>query len=435
MKLDRVQKNIVESNASKICVIAGAGSGKTTVLTERVRHLLNKGVEPESIVAITFTNSATEEMKERLSDVNGAERMFIGTIHSYANRLLHRSGQHYEILTDEMYDKLFREMIKECCEFLTEEKYKGYTAIQKAVKAGRKKKYEADDYLNCKEQYEYDVIAGKKKDFDCPDNVFTLAKSRGIITFDEIIDKAHGVLSQYRIKYLLVDEYQDIGYREDKFIRSLNAENIFIVGDDWQSIYGFKGADLSIFSNYALSDEWQVYRLENNYRSAKEIISFAERIVDDFPHIAKKVIVKSKNSRGKVVAEPKTNLSKYLSLVKEQDNYAEWFILTRSNKDLSFIMGECQKYGLPCMTFRKAEMTAKELKQANTANKVKVLTVHSAKGLEAQNVILYGNSFGFRCYFHYYDEARLESEYEERRIFYVGATRAKKQLIVLNNDK
>ena len=109
--LDKEQKEIVYSKSRNIVVRAGAGSGKTRVLTERIKYLLQKGIKPESIVAFTFTNMAADELKERLSDIEGYDKMFIGTIHSYANYILKRFGNvHYELLTDELITNIMLDL-------------------------------------------------------------------------------------------------------------------------------------------------------------------------------------------------------------------------------------------------------------------------------------------------------------------------------------
>ena len=111
MRLDTNQEQIVNSTAKNIIVSAGAGSGKTRVLTERVKHLIDNGVQPENIVCITFTNKAADEMRERLNDVDGIGEAFIGTIHSFANRILKASGKRYDLLTAEKEIEIIRYLL------------------------------------------------------------------------------------------------------------------------------------------------------------------------------------------------------------------------------------------------------------------------------------------------------------------------------------
>ena len=168
MNLDETQIKAVNAKENKIVVLASAGSGKTRVLTERVRKILEDGANQREVVAITFTNMAADEMRARLGDIH--EGMFIGTIHSYANKLLTQKGFNtVEILADgDRFDELF-DIIKEN---------------------------------------------------------------------PEVIEP---------VKYLLVDEFQDVTKPQFDFFMSINAENFFVVGDDWQSIYSFNHADVNLF--------------------------------------------------------------------------------------------------------------------------------------------------------------------------------------------
>lgn len=129
MKLDPTQQEIVTSSAKNIIVSAGAGSGKTRVLTERVKYLLEEGVTPDSIVCITFTNKAADEMKQRLSNVQGIGDAFIGTIHSFANRIFKNSGTNYELLTKDKEIDIIKGLIKQYGKYVTPDEYMQYVII------------------------------------------------------------------------------------------------------------------------------------------------------------------------------------------------------------------------------------------------------------------------------------------------------------------
>ena len=200
LELDKIQKEIVNSNENKILVIAGSGSGKTRVLTERIKRLINDGVPSENIVAITFTNFAADEMKERLGSIIG--EAFIGTIHSYANKILLANNiSTVRYIEEEDFDKFF-ELIK-----------------------------------------------------------------NNNVTFPYV-------------DHLLVDEYQDIGQKEYEFFNLLKPENFMAVGDDYQNIFGFRSADVSIFLNMAKDPQTKVYMMTKNYRSGADIIEFANYFMD-----------------------------------------------------------------------------------------------------------------------------------------------------------
>lgn len=136
MNLDSIQTEIVTSKSKNIIVSAGAGSGKTRVLTERVKWLLDSGVTPENIVCITFTNRAASEMKQRLSDVHGIGDAFIGTIHSFANRIYKNSGTPYDILTREKEIEIFKYLISRYAKHLQVDEYLEYLDIKRDIELG-----------------------------------------------------------------------------------------------------------------------------------------------------------------------------------------------------------------------------------------------------------------------------------------------------------
>lgn len=441
MRLDNAQQRIVNSTAKNIVVVAGAGSGKTAVLTQRIRQLIeDRDVKPSEITAITFTNMAADELKERLSDIDRVEDMFVGTIHSFANRILKNDGKYYKLLTDEMYAILIKELIGAYCTHLTVDRFEEYENMVKEYNNGSRKitREAILCYFEDNEQFEYNMLIRKyvpPEERTYPESVYTLCKKRGIITFDELIIKAKtSVEHSEKIKYLFVDEYQDVGNLEDSFIRSLEAENNFIVGDDWQSIYGFKGANVKIFKEYVKSPDWKCYHLDNNYRNSGDIVSFAENVINDVSDKLPKQVVVKNRGKGTVQVSEMKNLEEFIKKIKERKNYGEWFFLTRTRKDLNFILELCNKIGLPAITFSKGDLSLEEMRLIMKQDKVKVLTVHAAKGLETENVLLYGN-FPAKLKplnADRYNEKKIQQRYEERRIMYVGATRAKTNLIVLN---
>lgn len=441
MRLDNAQQRIVNSMAKNIVVVAGAGSGKTAVLTQRIRQLIeDRDVKPCDITAITFTNMAADEMKERLADIEGVEDMFIGTIHSFANRILKSEGKYYKLLTDEVYGLLIKELIQKYCTHLSVERFEEYENMIKEYNNGSKKitKDNILGYFEDDEMFEYGMLTRKfvpAEERTYPESVYTLCKKRDIITFDELIIKAKASLEHsIKIKYLFVDEYQDVGNLEDSFIRSLEAENNFFVGDDWQSIYGFKGANVKIFKEYVKSPEWKCYHLDNNYRNSGAIVSFAENVINDVTDkIPKQVIVKNRNNGTVQISEMK-ELPFFLKEIRRNRDYGKWFFLARTRKDVNFLIEECKKNYLPATTFSKGDLSLEEMRAIMKEDTIKVLTVHAAKGLETNNVLLYGNFPAKMKPFNkaVLTETKIQQRYEERRVMYVGATRAKDNLIILN---
>lgn len=442
MKLDSNQQKIVNSTEKNIVVVAGAGSGKTAVLTQRIRQLIeDKSVTPADITAITFTNMAADEMKERLADIEGIEAMFVGTIHSFANRILKNDGRYYKLLTDEMYSILIKELIDKYCKYLTKDRFVDYENLVKEYSSGNSKvsKEAVLCFFEDDEQYEYNMLLRKyvsPEERAYPESVYTLCRKRDILTFDELIVKAKTSLESYgKIKYLFVDEYQDVGNLEDSFIRSLEAENNFIVGDDWQSIYGFKGANVKIFKNYVKSPDWKCYYLDNNYRNSEDIVDFAESIIGEVTDRLPKHVVVKNSGKGNVQVSTMSQLGNFIKKIKANKQYGSWFFLARTRQDVNYMLEACKKANVPATTFSKGDLSLEEMRELIRDNTVKVLTVHAAKGLEVDNVLLYGN-FPVKMkpitYAENNSEKKLQQKYEERRIMYVGVTRAKTTLVVLN---
>lgn len=435
--LDADQKRIVESDAAKMVVVAGAGSGKTAVLTERIRYLVNvKGVNPANITAITFTNMAADELKERLADIDGVDDMFIGTIHSFANHILRDSGKRFKLLTDEVNSKLVKELVDKYCKHLTVDKYIKYENVKKAFETGSPniKRRDVQNVFDASEQIEFDAITRKDTDdgnTKYPESVYSLCKKRNIMTFDDLLVEAKQYIDRVgSMEYVFVDEYQDVGNLEDEFIRALSADNYFFVGDDWQSIYGFKGANVSIFKDYVKAAGWTVYHLDNNYRNAANIVEFANKVIKSVVNRIEKHIRIMNEDRGNVTTDKQENLEAYLNKIKKNKRKDNWFILTRNKDALNFILGKCEEMDIPAMALSKTDSSLEEIQEMMRENKVKVMTIHASKGLEADNVILYGNFPVYVDIDEYSEDA--EKLYEERRVFYVGATRAKSRLIVLS---
>lgn len=419
MKLDKQQQQVVTSKANKILVVAGAGSGKTRVLTERVNHLINSGVEAVNIVCITFTNMASQEMKERLSDVPTIGDAFIGTIHSFANTIYKTSGLTYQILTTEVSNEIYKELLMSTkYKALTYPKYLKYLDVQKLNEDGKLSDEVLNDFLLPSEQDALrEVERGMRR----------LCKERHIISFSELLveTKAYYKKIGGSIEYLLVDEFQDVGNLEASFVESLNATNTFYVGDDWQSIYGFKGGNVSIFTNLIEDSDFKVYFLENNYRNSALIVDIAEKVISQVKSkIDKKVNVLTK-TKGSVIVNNKGKIANYLqNMEKSSDKWGDWFILTRNNKELLEVGRLLEDRKIPYMSFKRAGMSYEQMQDIMKIDCVKLLTVHMSKGLENKNVCLYGN-FPVKMPNWYRNE-------DERKVMYVGITRAKENLIILN---
>lgn len=434
--LDKQQDLAVHSRDNNILVVAGAGSGKTRVLTERVKFLLEEGVPPCNIVAITFTNMAAEEMKERLFDVPGIGDAFIGTIHSFANRVMKLSGENYRIYDDGIDNDFHRKLITKYCKSLTFDRYLEYKDMKTQEMMGKISEKELNEFLLPSENGELRLIERTQGDIDYeisvagstqfPESIDTLCKARNVITFEELLRKAEAYFRSInaQIEHVLVDEFQDVGSLEFNFIDSLQAENYFLVGDDWQSIYSFKGGNVKIFLKLIEDGLFTVFYLTNNYRNSQAVLEIADTIIGQVYSKIDKAVVQISDREGSVQILSRRTLPVVLNSIKEDGNFRDYFILVRTNKDLFKIQDICEDLEVPYTTFKREGMSLADLRRHMASNRVKILTVHVSKGLEVKNVLLYGN-FPVQCPNYMKDE-------EERKVMYVAVTRAEENLVIMN---
>lgn len=423
--LDENQLEIVNSNESRIIVEAGAGSGKTFTLIERVKKLLLDGVKPENMVIITFTNMAAEELKERLVDVPGIGDCFVGTIHSFANKIFKNSNETYKLFTEEIQDQFMNVLINLYAKHLTMDQYLKYKDYNKKVELGILDESFLSNYFTSGERYEINVLlnSAPNNDEHYKENIKILCKKNNIITFDELLIKTTEYFKSIngKIEYLFVDEYQDIGPLEKKFFQALNADNYFYVGDEKQALYAFKGGNVNFFLNLIKSPNWKTYYLNNNYRCGEKIIDIANEVIVQADDIINTTTICKSGKQGFVKVDSKYYLDSYL---KKIDNFKDWFILVRTNKDLYKMEQKLQELELPYVSFKKGEISLEEMKQYMKENKIKLLTIHASKGLESKNVLLWGN-------FPIHQKPYMRNS-DERKVLYVGCTRAINNLIILN---
>lgn len=430
--LDEYQHKCVYSDDSKLIVVAGAGSGKTRVLTERIKRLLLEGVCPSSVVAITYTNAAADEMKERLSSVPGIKGCFIGTIHSYANKIMKYSGKRYNLLTEDAEIDIYCQFISRYCTKLQPKYF--LKCIQDYKKECREKGivFHIQDVLHKMPEdleQEFSPIFYNKKTSNINYTVSEYIKYNNFLTFSQLIEETTKYLAQndVRIKHLLVDEFQDVSYPEVKFFDSLNSNNVFYCGDPRQSIYGFKGSDVRIMMKLIDSGDYTVYELNNNYRTYENIVRKAEQCLIGCQEISCSPAVCTREGSGTFAQKPSYMINNVLRDIYTQDKYSNWALLVRSNRDAVYLENLCRNIGLPCAQFKRQDLSLEELRNIMSSNVVKILTVHTAKGLEFDNVVLYGN-FPLQTL----TLDKDSSWEEERRVMYVGMTRAKNALYLMS---
>jgi superfamily I DNA/RNA helicase len=278
--------------------------------------------------------------------------------------------------------------------------------------------------------HEIDIFYGevyKPQSMEYPENMLDVCAKNNIITFDELIIECTDYFKKTggSIEYLLVDEFQDIGMNEYEFIMALNAEHNFFVGDDWQSLYAFKGGDVQIFLSLMNDKNWKSYHMSTNYRNATQIVDLGKKVIRQADDIIDKEVSAARDETGYVRLDSRNNLYYYLNNMKNFQDYKDWFILARTNKEVYELSQILTKAKVPFHTFKQGAVSTEELNKIMNSNTVKLLTVHASKGLESKKVIVYGN---FQVQVPRYKNINSD----ERKVFYVAITRAMDQLIILN---
>lgn len=296
--LDEKQLEIVNSSEKNIIVEAGGGSGKTRVLIERVKRLLNDGVEPSNIVCITFTNMAAEEMKERLIDTPGVGDCFIGTIHSFANKIFKNSDEKYQLFTEEIQDQFMNVLIALHGKSLKMDKYLEYKKLHKKVDLGLMEEDEVESFFSAEEWNELKTFLGTYDlDGNYKENVKTLCKKHNVITFDELLEKTTKYFKEIngKIEYLFVDEFQDIGPLEKNFFVSLNADNYFYIGDEKQcqptgTKITMSDGSIKNIENLKIGDEVLSYDLKNGHYCRETKKGKGKKILDISTHFENELV-------------------------------------------------------------------------------------------------------------------------------------------------
>src|SRR6056300_913733 len=296
-ELNDAQRSAVLHKDGPSMVIAGAGSGKTRVLTYRIAHLIHGGVDPFNILALTFTNKAAREMKTRISKIvgdNQAKNLWMGTFHSVFAKLLRFEGHHlgfpsnFTIYDTQDSQRLISSIIKEMG--LDKDIYK-YKQIQQRIYAFKNSLITVKAYFNNPELQEADAIARKPRMGEIYNEYVNRLFKAGAMDFDDLLLRTNELLNRFpevlvryqeRFKYILVDEYQDTNHSQYLIVKALSDryQNICVVGDDAQSIYSFRGANISNILNFQRDyDQVAVYRLEQNYRSTNTIVRAANSVI------------------------------------------------------------------------------------------------------------------------------------------------------------
>jgi DNA helicase-2/ATP-dependent DNA helicase PcrA len=373
-QLNDSQREAVLYNEGPSLVIAGAGSGKTRVLTYKIAYLLKNGISPYNILALTFTNKAAKEMKSRIAqlvDEDTARRLWMGTFHSIFSRILRRESEKFGYRSDfTIYDaqdthNLIKSIIKE--EQLDDKIYK-LSAVQARISHVKNALITPEMYANDKDLISDDIH--HKRDRLC--KIYTVywnrCRTSGVLDFDDLLLYTYllfkenpDVLDRYRnqFRFVLVDEYQDTNSVQHEIVGQLAAEHhrVCVVGDDAQSIYSFRGANIGNILNFQeIYPESKLFKLERNYRSTKTIVNAANSLIEkNKGQISKKVF--SENETGEIIRvisaysdyEEGYNVASRIAEMRmlHQYDYQDFAILYRTNAQSRIFEEALRKINIP----------------------------------------------------------------------------------------
>jgi len=297
-ELNEPQKEAVLQKEGPMIIIAGAGSGKTRVLTYRIAHLMKNGVDPFNILALTFTNKAAREMKNRIATVVGpseAKNLWMGTFHSVFARILRSEGEklgypsNFTIYDTQDSVRLIASIIKEMQ--LEKDKYKPKQVLGR-ISQFKNSLITVRAYYQNPELMEADKISGRAKMGSIYREYVDRCFKAGAMDFDDLLLRTNELLTRFpevlakyqdRFRYIMVDEYQDTNHSQYLIVRALadRYQNICVVGDDSQSIYAFRGANIQNILNFQKDyDDVKIFKLEQNYRSSSTIVQAANSVID-----------------------------------------------------------------------------------------------------------------------------------------------------------
>lgn len=332
-------------------VIAGAGSGKTSVLTKRIAYILNKGISPNKVLAVTFTNKAAKEMKERVGKLvgeNSAKKLSIGTFHSLAVRWLHQYHSEaglkksFTIFDDDDTNKI----IKEIC------KNMGLSDAKQVVYAMKSSISNAKNAMITPGRYMRDADPSQKDIAKVYEKYQLALQKQNAVDFDDLIMRMVLMLEgdslirakfQGKYKYIMCDEYQDTNECQKRMIKAIvgDSNNFFVVGDDFQSIYGWRGADVQNILDFDKDYPGaKTIKLEQNYRSTQTVVNVGNAIISNNEHQSDKTCFSAAEEGNKIkVFQAYTDEEEARFVAEEIDNltmyggydYQDFAILYRTN--------------------------------------------------------------------------------------------------------
>lgn len=372
--LNESQRKAVEYIDGPSLVIAGAGSGKTRVLTYKIAYLLQQGVKPWNIMALTFTNKAAREMKERIGKLVGqdlAQHLYMGTFHSIFSRILRAEAQHIGFNNNfTIYDETdSRSLIKTIVKDLKlDEKVYKPASVHSRISMAKNNLMSAENYARDKESYQADQRAKMPRLGEIFITYVQRCQQANAMDFDDLLTLTFKLFQEHedirkkyadRFDFLLVDEYQDTNHAQMRIVMQLckEKERVCAVGDDSQSIYSFRGANIdNILSFQSRFKGAKLFKLEQNYRSTQSIVEAANSLIKHNSNQIPKNVY-SKNDKGeRLIYKPAYSdkeealiVCREIKRIKRQDDcqYSDFAILYRTNAQSRSFEEEFRKQGIP----------------------------------------------------------------------------------------
>lgn len=371
--LNEPQRQAVLQTDGPVMIVAGAGSGKTRVLTYRIAHMIASGIDPFNILALTFTNKAAKEMRKRIESVVGAEarNIWMGTFHSIFAKILRFEADkigypsNFTIYDTDDSKSLLKSIVKELK--LDDKVYKPNVILNR-ISAAKNSLITYKMYQNQDELTSYDSVSGRPEIA----KIYSIYAKRcfqaGAMDFDDLLLKTFELFTkhvdalnkyQHKFKYVMVDEYQDTNHCQYMIIKKLAAvnENICVVGDDAQSIYSFRGATIRNILNFEKDyPDLKVFKLEQNYRSTQTIVNAAGSIIaNNKDQLEKKVWTSNQlgdkikvmravtdNEEGRQIAQ-----SIFEEKMQAQSPNSDFAILYRTNAQSRSLEEALRKLNIP----------------------------------------------------------------------------------------
>ncbi len=346
--LNPTQRQAVEQTEGPVMIVAGAGSGKTRVITYRVAHLIQKKVDPFHILVLTFTNKAAKEMRNRITTVIGSEakNIWMGTFHSVFAKILRVEAHHigypsnFTIYDTDDSKSLIKTILKEMS---LDDKLYHHNYVYGRISMAKNNLISVAEYQKNEQIQADDFTSGRAFLGKIYETYANRCFKAGAMDFDDLLFKTNvllrehpSVLNKYqqKFKYLMVDEYQDTNFSQYLIVKKLAAvrENLCVVGDDAQSIYAFRGANIQNILNFQKDyPDVKVFKLEQNYRSTQNIVNIANSIIANNKNQLEKNVF-SDNETG-----DKIKISRSFSDNEEGKQVAESIAQERADKSLNWI--------------------------------------------------------------------------------------------------